>query len=212
MAFQTMTADDHARVTTAIQRAEAKTAGEIYCVLARASDSYFYPAAFLLALAMLAVSLVVGFALEHWWYDLSVPRFVAPQILAFACALLVLKLFPPLCLLLVPRRLKYREAHANAVNQFLARNVHVTAARTGVLLFVSLAERYAEVVADAGINGQVAQEDWDQAVQVLVEHASEGRVADGFVTAIAMVGALLAEHFPVSAGNANELDDHLIEL
>jgi putative membrane protein len=212
MALHTMTPKDHARVTTAIQRAEAKTAGEIYCVLARSSDSYFFPAAFLLALAMLAVSLVVGFALDYWWYDLRMLVLVAAQILAFACGLLLLRLFPRLCLLLVPRRLKYSAAHANALKQFLARNVHVTAARTGVLLFVSLAERYAEVVADAGINSRVAQEDWDRVVQVLVERAHEGRLADGFVTAIAMVGASLAEHFPVSAADINELDDHLIEL
>ena len=57
---------------------------------------------------------------------------------------------------LVPRRQRYRHAHDNAMKQFLARNVHLTTARTGVLLFVSLAERYAEVVADAGINSQVS--------------------------------------------------------
>jgi putative membrane protein len=212
MAHQTMTAEDRARVAAAIQNAEAKTAGEIYCVVAHSSDSYFFPAAFLLALAMLAVSLIVGLVLEYWWYDLKMQVFVAAQILAFASALLMLRLFPGLCFVLVPRRLKYREAHANAVKQFLARNVHVTAARTGVLLFVSLAERYAEVVADAGINQRVAQESWDQAVQGLVEHAGQDRLADGFVAAIAMVGALLAEYFPASAADVNELDDHLIEL
>jgi putative membrane protein len=212
MAYQMMSAEDHARVSTAIQIAEAKTAGEIYCVVAHSSDTYFYPAAFLLALAMLAVSLVVGYVLEYWWYDLKVHVFVAAQILAFASALLMLWLFPRLCLVLVPRRLKYREAHSNAVKQFLARNVHVTAARTGILLFVSLAERYAEVVADAGIDQHVAQKDWDQVVQVLVEHARDGRLADGFVTAIAMAGASLAKHFPASSADINELDDHLIVL
>lgn len=208
----TMSPKDHARVTSAIQSAEARTAGEIYCVVARSSDSYFYPAAFLLALAMLAVSLVVGYLLQYWWYDPSTPVFVAAQILAFACALLVLRFFPGVCIFLVPPRLKYRHAHANAIKQFLARNVHVTAARTGVLLFVSLAERYAEVVADAGINQRVAQESWDRVVQVLTDHARREQLADGFVTAIAIVGAALAEHFPVSAADINELDDHLVEL
>src|SRR5262245_26267166 len=71
MATQMMSAEDHARVTTAIQDAEAKSAGEIYCVLTNSSDTYFFPAAFLLALAILAVSLVVGYVLEHWWYDMK---------------------------------------------------------------------------------------------------------------------------------------------
>lgn len=212
MTTETLSPEDHARVTAAIRGAEDKTAGEIYCVVARTSDSYFYPAAFTLALAMLAVSLVVAFLLEYWWYDLRMHVFVAAQLLAFACALLVLQLFPGLRIWLVPRRLKYRQAHANAVKQFLARNVHLTTARTGVLLFVSLAERYAEVVADAGINQKVRQETWDGVVLQLVDGARENRLADGFVTAVGTVGALLSEHFPISENDVNELDDHLVEI
>jgi putative membrane protein len=212
MAIETLSLEDHVRVAEAIRGAEERTAGEIYCVVARSSDSYFYPAAFTLALAMLAISLVVAFLLEYWWYDLRMHVFVAAQMLAFCCALLVISLFPRLRVYLVPRRLRYRQAHANAVKQFLARNVHLTTARTGVLLFVSLAERYAEVVADAGINQKVSQETWDGVVLQLVEGAREKRLASGFVTAIGTVGALLSEHFPVSESDVNELDDHLVEI
>jgi putative membrane protein len=212
MAIETLSPEDHVRVAEAIRSAEERTAGEIYCVVARSSDSYFYPAAFTLALAMLAISLAVAFLLEYWWYDLRMHVFVAAQMLAFCCALLVISLFPRLRVYLVPRRLKYRQAHANAVKQFLARNVHLTTARTGVLLFVSLAERYAEVVADAGINQKVSQETWDGVVLQLVEGARESRLAGGFVAAIGTVGALLSEHFPVSENDVNELDDHLVEI
>ena len=70
--------------------------------------------------------------------------------------------------------MQYTQAHDNALRQFLARNVHITTQRTGVLLFVSLAERYAAVVADAGIDRQVRQEDWDGVVAELVEQARRG--------------------------------------
>jgi putative membrane protein len=210
--IETLSAEDHTRVTAAIRDAEEKTAGEIYCVVARVSDSYFFPAAFMLALAMLAISFALAFLLEYWWYELRMPVFVAAQLLAFLCALLVLELFPRLRIWLVPRRLKYRHAHSNAVKQFLARNVHITAARTGVLLFVSLAERYAEVVADAGINQKVPQETWDGVVGRLIEGARENRLADGFIAAIGIVGSLLSDHFPVSDNDINELDDHLVEI
>jgi putative membrane protein len=107
---------------------------------------------------------------------------------------------------------QYTQAHDNALRQFLARNVHITTQRTGVLLFISLAERYAAVVADAGIDRQVRQEDWDGVVAELVEGARRGRPADGFVTAIASAGALLTAHFPIGQGDPNELDDHLVEI
>jgi putative membrane protein len=207
-----MTPEEHARIAGAVQAAEAETSGEIYCVVARASDSYFFPAAFMVTLGIVVISLLVAYLLDLWWYDLPPMNLVVAQLIAIACALLVLGFFPVLRIHLVPLRQRYRHAHDNAMKQFLSRNIHLTSARTGVLLFVSLAERYAEVVADAGINGRVPQETWDGVVAGLIAHARRGAVADGFVEAIGTVGALLAQHFPVTAGDVNELDDHVVEI
>jgi putative membrane protein len=204
--------EEHARIAAVVQAAEAKTSGEIYCVVARASASYFFPAAFMVTLAIVVVSLAVAYVLDFWWYELKPMTLVAAQLVAIATALIVLALFPALGIHLVPLGQRYRHAHDNAMKQFLGRNIHITTARTGVLLFVSLAEHYAEVVADAGINAKVPQEMWDSVVSTLTAHAAQGRVADGFVEAVGVVGALLAEHFPVAAGDMNELDDHVVEI
>jgi putative membrane protein len=212
MATRPITAEDHARITEAIRAAEAKTDGEIYCVVARSSDGYFFPAAFTATIAMLLASLVVAFGLEAWWLTLRLPHFVLAQMLAFASVYVLLWLMPALRIHLVPRGLRYRAAHENAVKQFLARNVHVTAARTGVLVFVSIAEHYAEVVADSGIDERVGQHVWDGVVDELTAHARDDRLADGFVHAIGAIGMVLAEHFPVTPGDVNELDDHLVEI
>jgi putative membrane protein len=203
---------DHARIADAIRAAEKKTDGEIYCVVARQSDGYFFPAAFTTAIGMLVASLAIAWALEAWWFSIRLPHFVLAQMLAFACVLALLWLVPGLRIHLVPKRQRYQAAHANAAKQFLARNVHLTAARTGVLIFVSLAERYAEVVADSGIDERVEQHVWDGVVRDLTAHAGDDRLADGFVRAVGAVGEVLAEHFPVSEGDINELDDHLVEI
>jgi len=207
-----MTPEEHARIADAVQAAEANTSGEIYCVVARSSDSYFFPAAFMVTLGIVVISLVVAYLLDRWWYDLPPMNLVVAQLIAIACALLVLGFFPAIRIHLVPLRQRYRHAHDNAMKQFLSRNIHLTTARTGVMLFVSLAERYAEVVADAGINSRVPQETWDGVVAGLITHARRAEIADGFVEAIGTVGALLAEHFPVTTGDVNELDDHVVEL
>jgi len=212
MTSKTMTREEHARIAAAIRAAEERTAGEIYCVVARASDSYLFPAAFFVTGGMVVISLLVAWALHHWWFDLRPVTLVLAELLAIACGLLVLWFFPSIRIRLVPKRLQYRHAHDNAIKQFLARNVHITAARTGVLLFVSLAERYAEVVADAGINQRVPQATWDGVVGTLIDHAKTGRLADGFVAAAGTVGALLEQHFPIGAGDLNELDDHVVEI
>ncbi len=212
MATRPISPQDHERIATAIRAAESKTDGEIYCVVAHASDGYFFPAAFMATSGMLIVSLAVAYGLEAWWLSIRLPHFVIVQLLALASVLVLLWALPALRIHLVPRRQRYQAAHDNALRQFLARNVHRTTARTGVLVFVSIAERYAEVVADSGINSKVGQHVWDGVIRDLTQHAGNDRLADGFVKAIEQVGAVLAEHFPVTSGDANELDDHLVEI
>ncbi|WP_137933115.1 TPM domain-containing protein [Mesorhizobium comanense] len=212
MATRPISPEDHERIADAIRAAEATTDGEIYCVVAHASDGYFAPAALMATLGMLIVSLAVAYGLEAWWLSIRVPHFVIAQLLALAGVMALLWALPALRIHMVPRRLRYQAAHANAIKQFLARNVHRTSARTGVLVFVSIAERYAEVVADSGIDGRVGQHVWDGVVRDLTAHAGDDKLADGFVKAIGQVGAVLSEHFPATPGDINELDDHLVEI
>jgi len=203
---------EHKRIAETIRTAEEKTSGEIYCVVAHSSDSYMFPAGFIVTLAILLISFVLANILEAWWFQVHLSVFVAAQVLAVACALLVLSLLPTTRIYFVPKRVRYRRAHENALKQFLARNVHITAERTGVLIFVSLAEHYAEVVADSGINAKVQQKDWDDVIRDLTKSAGRNALADGFVAAIASVGKHLAAHFPPRPQNPNELDDHVVEI
>lgn len=207
-----MTTVDHARVSEAIRAAEKTTSGEIYCVLARTSDGYFHAAATVLSASLMVVSLLVALWLDTTWHMISISTFVIAQLLAMAAGIALLWFVPALRIRLVPKRVRYAKAHANAVRQFLARNIHTTSARTGVLVFVSLAERYAEVVADAGINQKVPQEAWNGMVAELVSAASSGRLTEGFEGAVAAAGRLLSEHFPPVGGDRNELDDRLVEM
>jgi putative membrane protein len=212
MATAAISRVDHERVAAAIRKAETATDGEIYCVVAHRSDSYFFPSAFMALAGILIAGVVLAYAAEFWWLSIRLPHFMLAACLAAVCALALLWLAPGLRVHLVPWQMRHRMAHDNAVRQFLARNIHLTAARTGVLIFVSLAEHYAEVIADSGIDSRVEQQVWDDVVRGLTEAARAGRLADGFVAAVSTVGAVLAEHFPVSPGDVNELDDQLIEI
>jgi putative membrane protein len=103
-------------------------------------------------------------------------------------------------------------AHAEAVNQFLAHGLHLTERRTGVLIFASAAERYAEILADQGINAKVGQEVWCGAVEAMVSAIRQGRPADGFVAAVEQCGAVLAEHFPPGVLNPDELPNKVVQI
>lgn len=212
MAQRALSRGEHERITRAIRAAEEKTSGEIVCVVARASDDYFYPSAFMLALGTLFASFVAAVLLDYYWIAIRPWQLVAVQGASVAAALALLAVFPGLRINLVPRRLRYLRAHRNAVSQFLASDIHVTESRTGVLIFVSLAERYAEVIADAGINARVPQERWNAIVADLVAQAAAGRLAEAFEGAVAAAGALLEREFPRRGEDRNELADRLVEI
>jgi putative membrane protein len=200
--------EDRARIADAIRAAEARTSGEIFCVLAQRASGYG-----LVALAWAAaLALIVPLPLI---YLTTWPASViyALQLAAFVAAAIVLSR-PRLRLHLLPKRARHDRAHSTAMRQFWAQRLHKTQARTGVLIFVSLAERYAEIIADAGINEKVSPVVWDNAVAALTGAVKDGRIGDGFVAAIAQCGAVLAEHFPATPGgpNPDEVPDKLAEI
>ncbi|MFC5586808.1 TPM domain-containing protein [Nitratireductor kimnyeongensis] len=203
---------EHEQIARAIAEAEKKTSGEIYCVLARSSDAYLYPACLIVALAIFILGPFLAFLLRHWWISIDPVHFAVAQLAAFGAAAGLVAVFERLRVALVPKALKYRRAHANAQNQFLAHNIHVTKGRTGVLIFVSLAERYVEIVADSEIDARVEQTVWNESVALMLEHARRGTLADGFAETIAFAGEVLSRHFPAGRRNSNEIADRLTEI
>lgn len=207
-----LTPEEHARLAAAIRAAERNTSGEIVCVVTRSSDSYFHAAALMLSIATIAATMAAVLVADAYWIAFRPWQIVAAQALALLAAVAVIVLFPRLRIHLVPRSLRYRNAHRSAVKQFLATDIHTTAARTGVLIFLSAAERYAEILADSAINARVPQERWDAMIADLVSHAAAGRIGDGLEKTIEAAGALLAAEFPREAGDVNELDDRVVEI
>jgi len=119
---------------------------------------------------------------------------------------------PPVRMALVPEAVKRARAGRLAREQFVEQGLHLTRERTGVLIFVSVAEHYVEIIADQGIDARVPPGTWDQAVAEFVERVRAGRIAEGFLAAIAVVGERLAEHFPRASDDVDELPNRLIEI
>jgi putative membrane protein len=197
---------DRERISEAIRAAETRTSGEIFCVIARhASDYRLVPLAWAAALALVVPAPLIYFTL----WPASVIYLV--QLLVFIATALVLSL-PGIRFHIVPRRTQRERAHVQAMQQFFAQGLDRTENRTGVLIFAAVAERYAEIVADAGINAKVTPQVWEAAIGALIAGIKQGRPGDGFVAAIEQCGAVLAEHFPPGALNRDELPNKLVEI
>jgi putative membrane protein len=197
---------DEARISQAITQAERATAGEIVVVVAARSDAYLYVPPLVGAL----VSLLVPWLLIYF-SQASVEEIYLAQLAVFLVATTIL-LPMPVRTALVPPYVKRQHAHRRAVEQFLVQNLHTTAGHTGVLIFVSVAERHAEILADNAIDERVAEGTWKAIIDDLTAAIAKGQPADGLVAAIAAVGEHLSHHFPPETRTTNELPDHLIVL
>lgn len=197
---------DRGRIIEAIRLAETRTSGEIYCVFSRASSAYrVFPLAWAAGIALLVPLPLIY--LTTW------PALVIYllQLGAFIGVMYGLTR-EPVRYHIVPRSVKHARAHQEALRQFAAHGLQHTELRTGVLIFVSIAERHAEVLADAGIAQKVSPDVWDNAVKTLLSDIRAGRTADGFVAIIDTCAATLAQHFPPGAINRNELPNAIVEL
>lgn len=194
---------DRHRISRAIHDAERRTSGEIVCVLAReCTDATALP----MLLAALA-ALFVPWPLIALT-ELPINIVLLLQLLTFL-ALSVVLCMPRVRVSLVPVAARRAMAHRMAMEQFMIRGVGRKPDRTGVLIFVSLAERYARIVADKAISDRVPHCEWQEAVDALIDHTSHGRIADGFIAAIDRCGRVLEQNFPRHAGNRDELPDRI---
>ena len=201
-----ISAQDRKRISDAIRAAEAKTSGEIVCVLARTSTNATALPIFIAAVAALALPWgLVSFT------AMTVYSMLSLQVIVFAALTTILSL-PRVRAALVPPKARRAVAHRAAMAQFTARGIGRNPESSGILIFVSLAERYARIIADERISAKVPQSHWQAAIDALIAHMRDGRIADGFVTAIDSCGNELAKHFPRSAASHDELPDriHLI--
>jgi len=204
--MQPFSAKERAAIAGAITRAEDKTSGEIVVVVASASGRYYGIALMWAALAALTVPLPL-----IWRTNWPVEHIYLAQLGVFAL-LVLLAQWERLRLLVVPKGVKHARAHEKAVEQFLSQNMHTTKGRTGILIYVSFAERYAELIADFAIYKKVPQTEWETLVSRLTQAIGEDKRTEGLIEAVGTCGKVLAEHFPPGRDKQNELPNHLIVL
>lgn len=221
-----VSAADHDVVTAAVAAAEAHTNGEIVTVVAAQSNDYddvaLVWASVVAFIAMSAIALFPEFyrglydrLTGGWGYELTANQWlgtvIAIGVLKWIGVWLVL-LWRPLRLALTPRAIKAQRVRARAIDLFKVGTEAKTLGRTGILLFVSLKEHRADIVADEAIAAKVSPDVWGDAMAALIEHVRAGRPGEGMAEAVRQMGVVLAEHFPKGDDNVNELPDRLIEL
>ena len=217
---------EHAQVSAAVAAAEANSAGEIVTVLAEQSDGYsdiqlaWSVLAGTSALAVLAVfsdfylakvDVLLG-GWNHEWTPATLLSLALFLVIAKFVGVWLIQLWRPLKFFLVPAPIKRTRVREAAVRHFKVGAERRTHGRTGVLIYLSMREHRAEIVADEAIAKLVSAEVWGEAMADMLKDIRQGRIAEGLVAGVADVGAVLAQHFPRAEDDRNELPDRLIEV
>ncbi|WP_370178711.1 TPM domain-containing protein [Alteriqipengyuania sp.] len=221
-----ITEADHEAVTRAVAEAELTTSGEIVTVVARTSDGYtdvaLSIAAFLAFTKLVALAffpdLTLGIidSLTGGWNTEWTPAglFGLASGIGIATFLIVyaLLLIPAVRFALIPGRVKTLRVEDAAIRHFKVGAERRTHGRTGVLIYVSLQEHRAQIVADEAIAAKVDPEVWGAAMVDMLREIKAGDLGAGIAAGVRDVGVVLSEHFPRADDDQNELPDRLIAL
>jgi putative membrane protein len=224
-----LSADDHARISAAVAKAEEGTRGDIFCVLAGEVSSYREvpiaygaAAALLLPPAVLAVGLhplLAAITAGGWTAAqassfntevvLALTGYAVAQWLLFGMVALITSI-GPVRRAVTPRFLKRHRVKKAAYHHFVAAHSHAKDSDTGVLIFVALVERQVQVLADAAIHAKAGEVVWAEAAAAVQAGMREPDPTAGIERAIAICGEALKSHFPAGGTRATSdtpLDD-----
>jgi putative membrane protein len=197
------------KIKAAVAAAETRTAGEIVpMVVSRSSHTAHVPlsAMTLLAVVFLSVALFLSRSEWFWVNDLWL---VIGSVISLGLGWWIAR-FDQVQRWFVPLDDQLHQVERRAELEFYEAGLERTKGGTGILLFVSLLERRAVVLADIGISGKLPPETWDGIVKQLIDGIKEGSMGQGFATAIHSCADILEQHFPIQPDDTNELKNHLI--
>lgn len=204
---------DRNKIEGCVREAENRTRGEIVVMVAPAS--YHYPVAGLLGATAFALPVAVALTPLlgglFWVGSANLWIFLAVMIPLFVVFHEVVKRVHVLKRCFVHAKEMEDEVQEAAQTEFFRKGLHRTREETGVLIYISVFERRVWVLGDRGIDAKIPEEQWKAVAAMIVQAIREGRPAEGICRAVAEVGRILQEKFPVGPDNPNELKNLIIE-
>ncbi len=204
--------EEKKRVIEAVKEVEKTTSGEIVPMIV--GSSYHYPLADMIgalilgALTAVVATLVVS--MRKSWAGFSIyDLWLFPAVFAVAFVVFheIVKRIPWLKRFFISKEEMLEEVEEKALTSFYSHGLGNTRDRTGVLIFISVFERLAYVLADKGINEKVDSGVWQEVVDIIIKHIKSGKQAEGIVKAVKRCGELLRDNFPIKPDDTDELEN-----
>ena len=192
-------------IRDAISAVEARSSGELVVSVRGRSATYLH--------ADILVGVIAGLATLAFLlfspYPFALHWFLVDPILIGGLVALAASRLPPVRRALTPAPMREARVRTAASALFFEKGVHHTRERTGILLYVSLLERRALLVADAAVEREVPRREWRAVAAAIERVVASGGDGGELARALGPLGDLLALHLPRSAGDLNELADEV---
>ncbi|AGF78875.1 putative membrane protein [Desulfocapsa sulfexigens DSM 10523] len=212
MAQKFFSADEQKQISDAVHLAELKTSGELVPMLV--CESHSYPLAAVRGGTLVAsIGALLGspmVARQFWLEPTNVWVFLALFVPLFLLTHFLIKIFPGLKRWFLSSSEKDEEVQNSAFAAFFTEKLYKTKDANGILIYISLLERRAWIIADSGINKRIPQEKWQDAVAVITDGIRRKEQCQALCKAIAMVGDILEKEFPIQDDDRNELHNLII--
>lgn len=198
-------------ISELVKAAEQNSRGELVPILIRSSHDYQFLAVVFslvvfIAMIYLQPSFLLLFFHGYWqfaWLFIFIALYLVSQFLVRQSWFLRLVL---------PKSILSKHVEARAELEFYRRGLMKTNESTGVLLFISLLERKAIILADRGISEKLPKEYWQGILAQMIPDLRAGNLFSAYKTGIQSIGQELKAHFPKRGHDVNELSNHLIIL
>jgi len=212
LAKRFLTEQEQKEIDAAVQAAEAKTSGEIVCLVE--SASYRYPMANVIGATVLALPLSLVFTpLIGGWLWMGTHNmwlFLGLFGLAFAAAYFIVDNTARLKRAFVANKEIEEEVEEAAITSFFRHGLYRTRDASGILIYISVFEHKVWVLADHGINAKVPAGQWDAVVARIADGIRNKRPAAAICEAVNTIGTILSAHFPIKSDDTDELKNIIV--
>jgi len=186
-------------IEEAVRKAESSTSGELVVSIAPRSRPWFWERIEVSAAIGAFIMLIILWITRQndWGMYYNFTQALLWGIIGFVLAYLVAK---PV---LMRRERTRKVVWKHALEHF--HKLTPTKAKTGVLIFVSLEENQAAVIADSGIASKLPTDHWHAPHKLIIDGIHAGKHAEGIIAAVESIGIELAHHFPIQSDDIDEL-------
>ena len=194
-------------ISQEIEEIEKKTSVELVSVISEKSAKYKYESLIVNICIVSVITLVFSL-----FSSISLLTMFEIQIFTFLTIFIIFDKFENLVFYFIPKIYKYKLAKEHAHKQFETIILDKTTSKKTIMFFVSLNERYVEIITDENISLKLDNTYWEDIVDTFIVDVQDGQVANGYLKAMQACSEVLILNFPILENDINEFSNDVIEI